>query len=133
MNQARVWAQRLCFRWLILVCLAVFLTGCAGEAAFPHGTYEIFHSGSTWTMTFYDDGTWIGLFSGEQIAEGIYSVSGDQLTWETDSYCEDQGSPGTATYTWSVDGDYMSFKLTGEEPCRDRQIVLEEAPYLRLE
>jgi len=62
---------------------------------FPVGTF-VAEAGS-WVLTFTDEGEFSFLESGRVDAVGTFSIKANELTWETDSYC-DRADAGKATY-----------------------------------
>jgi hypothetical protein len=115
---------------LILFLLLLSLLGCSSGPNFPVGTYEIDHHGKPWVMEFMDDGEWKGYYDGELYASGTYSISGHQLTFSTDDYC-DELRPKPATYTWAYDDGLLTFQLVGEDPCLDRKTVVDNKTYTK--
>ena len=89
---------------------------------FPVGVYQ--EPGSTdtsGTMEFKSDGTFVLADGDEVVDEGTYSIDGDRLTWETDSWCKNISEAAeSATYTWTQDGDLLTMTVDGEDLCTDR-------------
>jgi hypothetical protein len=53
----------------------------------------------------------------------------DRVTFGPDAGCPTQtGAPGNGTYTWSLDGDILTFTEV-EDTCRDRVFVLTSQPW----
>ena len=95
---------------------------------FPVGVYG--QPGSTdtsGTIEFKSDGTYVLLDDNEvMVSEGTYSTDGDQLTWETDSYCKSVSDDAeSATYTWTEDDDLLTMTVVGEDKCIGRVGVIE--------
>ena len=109
-----------------LLCL---LAGCAPGEDFSPGEYATTHEGQSWVLDFKPDGSWTGTFSGEIISSGTYTIDGDQLTWLTDSHCQETGYPGAAVYRLSIREDSLRFSRIGKDPCLSRQVILEDEVY----
>ncbi len=95
---------------------------------FPVGVYHEPGSADTsGTIEFKSDGTYVLLGGGEVVvSEGTYSIDGDQLTWETDSYCKAVSEDvESATYTWTEDGDLLTMSVVGEDRCTGRVAVIQ--------
>ena len=94
---------------------------------FPVGVYH--QPGSTdasGTMEFKSDGTFVLAEGDAVVTEGTYSIDGDQLTWETDSWCKNVSADAeSATYTWTQDGDLLTMTVEGEDLCTDRVNTIE--------
>jgi hypothetical protein len=56
---------------------------------------------------------------GEVEARGKFSIQGNELTWETDSYC-DQSDAGKATYIWTYENDILQLQVKGKDKCSER-------------
>jgi hypothetical protein len=55
----------------------------------------------------------------------------DRVTFGPDAGCPTQtGTPGNGTYTWSLDGDTLTFTEV-EDTCRDRVFVLTSQPWTK--
>jgi hypothetical protein len=89
---------------------------------FPVGVYH--EPGSTdagGSMEFKSDGTFVLAYGDEIVTDGTYSIDGDQLTWETDSWCKNISADAeSATYTWTEEGDLLTMTVEGEDLCIDR-------------
>ncbi|NNC41343.1 MAG: hypothetical protein HKN95_11710 [Acidimicrobiia bacterium] len=119
---------------MIAMTVAFFMVGCSSGTGFPTGSYEIEHNGRQWLMRFNDDGTWVGIYDGaveEPEAAGRYTVDDDELTFDTDDGCIVAGEE--ATYTWISEGDDLTFRVVGSDPCSDRSILLAGKTYTRVE
>jgi lysophospholipase L1-like esterase len=81
-----------------------------------------------WVLTFDDDGRFTFSESGVVAASGTFSIQGNELTWETDSYCGNAALM-KATYTWTFENDTLLFQLKGKDNCADRLAVLDNIPY----
>ena len=61
------------------------------------------------TIEFKSDGTFVLADGAAIVTEGTYSIDGDQLTWDTDSWCKNVSADAeSATYTWTQDGDLLN-------------------------
>jgi hypothetical protein len=110
-----------------VIALATFglFAACSDDGStneFPVGVYH--QQGSTdasGTMEFKSDGTFVLAEGDEIVTEGTYSIDGDQLTWDTDSWCKDISADAeSATYTWTQDGELLTMTVEGEDLCTDR-------------
>jgi hypothetical protein len=110
-----------------VIALATFglFAACSDDGStneFPVGVYH--QQGSTdasGTMEFKSDGTFVLADGDEIVTEGTYSIDGDQLTWDTDSWCKDISAEAeSATYTWTQDGELLTMTVEGEDLCTDR-------------
>ncbi len=104
-------------------------SGTAGD--FPTGSYTaVGLGGNTWGQTFETDASVELTFEGAVVAAGVFSVSGDQITFE------DTSGPGACrpgvlgTYRWSLDGAQLTFELVGDG-CGGRRGVLTATPWTR--
>ena len=94
--------------------------------SFPAGTF-VAESGS-WVLQFTDEGEFTFLESGRVDAVGTFSIKADELTWETDSYCDTEGA-GKATYTWAFEDGTLLFRVKGEDKCAARLAALDNVSY----
>lgn len=109
---------------LTMASLGLF-TACGDDgdtSEFPVGVYhEPGFPDADATMEFTSDGTFVLAVGDEIVTEGTYSIDGDRLTWETDSWCKDVSDAAeSATYTWTVDGDLLTMTVEGQDLCIDR-------------
>jgi hypothetical protein len=59
------------------------------------------------------------------------AMTDDRVTFGPDAGCPTQtGTPGDGTYTWSLDGDTLTFTEV-EDTCRDRVFVLTSQPWTK--
>jgi lysophospholipase L1-like esterase len=93
-------------------------------AAFPEGAFAA--KDGDWVLAFDDDGTFTFSESGTVAASGTFSIQANELTWETDRYCD---RAGKATYTWTFENDTLLFQVKGEDECADRLAVLDNVSY----
>ena len=91
----------------ILVATAC-VRSAGGTSNFPTGTF-VSNSG-TYRFMFTDNGSWTISQGGGVIARGTFSIQGNEITWETDNYCDGIGA-GKATYTWTFKNDTLLFNL----------------------
>ena len=119
MNMSRV-NRSICVSLLFLSLFA------CSSPSFPYGTF-VSDSGSD-QMVLNADGSFTYSESGTVVTTGTFSIQGNELTWETDSYCDERGA-GKATYTWTFEDDTLVLQLKGEDHCSDRRYVLNLAPY----
>lgn len=76
-----------------------------------------------------EDGGFSFSAAGEVLSSGTFSIQGRELTWETDSKC-DQGA-GKATYTWTLENETLLFQGQGQDPCAERAMLLDGIPYYK--
>jgi len=115
--------------YAVALTLVALLVGCSGaENGFPTGTFTA--NNGEWVQTFDDDGSSTFLVNGTIGASSTFSIQANELTWETDSYCDARGA-GKATYTWTFDDGILLFQVKGEDKCSDRLGVLDNVPYLK--
>lgn len=102
------------------------VVGCGDDDGddFPVGTYQ--QTGAGGTLVLREDGTFeLDEMGGGLVTEGTYSVDGDQVTWESDSWCAARGEDAeSATYEWELDGDQLNLTVVGEDRCDGRVIAI---------
>jgi hypothetical protein len=106
------------------VALVGVLAACSssGPAAKPFqtGNYQIVgHIPSDGLLQFRDDKTFSVISNGAQATSGTYSISGNVISYATDSYCKANGQE-SATYTWKWDGTKLTFAAKGTDKCSGR-------------
>lgn len=77
-------------------------------------------------IEYKSDDTYIGIDDvGDAFTEGTYTTDGDEITFETDSYCE-ANAPGSTpeTYTFEWDGEVLTFVDNPDDMCADRANTL---------
>ncbi len=118
-------------RILLLACLVIIMMACAGcqpKSSFPYGTYT--SEDGIYQLVLNEDVSFEFSYSksGRIISVGTFSVQDDELTWETDSYC-DKIKPRQATYTWTFTDNILVFKVVGADICSSRHGVLVNNSY----
>ncbi len=90
-------------------------TSVPTSVPFPYGT--LVSEGPGYVYVFNTDGTF-KFDSGDpgEADKGTYSVQGNQITFLTGDYCDAQKA-GKGVYTWALEGDKVTFKAVGEDPC----------------
>ena len=83
---------------------------------FPIGVFAA--KDRDWVFRF-DSGSYTWSESGEVVASGTFSIQGNELTWQTDSYCGNEASM-KSTYTWVFENDTLEFQVKGKDNCTDR-------------
>jgi len=98
---------------------------------FPTGRFYHAHAASSFCVfTFNQDGTYayywlvtsVDVTARKPYVTGTYSIDGD-LFIETST--DFPGCPSPATYTWTYDGQTLTFQAAGEDECSDRQRTYE--------
>ena len=110
----------------ICMSLLLLLLSACSSPTFPYGTF-VSDSGS-FEMVLKDDGSFTFSESGTVVTAGTFSLQGNELTWETDSFCDEKDA-GKATYTWTFENATLVLDVKGEDQCADRLFVLNHAPY----
>ena len=98
------------------------------KSAFPTGVFAA--KDSDWVLTLDGDGNFTFSESGAVAASGTVSIQANELTWETDSYCDPTGA-GKATYTWTFEDDVLMFRVKEEDKCVDRLSAIDNVAYHR--
>jgi len=107
-------------RVICIMFVLTVLSACGTssvQSSFPTGMF-LSESGPFKTE-WREDGTYTSWMNGQEITSGTYSVNGNELTYESDSYCDSLGA-GKATYAWTLEDDTLTFELKGEDECSDR-------------
>jgi hypothetical protein len=127
--------------WLAIALIVVLVLGAVGvvlwqadtddvATEFPIGRFVHEEFPSQVMLTFDEDGTWQILNWGTTVS-GKYAVNGDLYTEMTHSMASLQQVP--ATYTWTYDGENLTFVLHGEDVVLPRRDVLDGQTYIRTE
>jgi len=112
---------------ITILCMLLLIPLCAcSKSDFPTGTFKTESSISV--LEFTDDGSFIYSEDGVVEAEGTYSINGNELTWETDSYCTVLGK---ATYTWTFENNMLLLQLKGVDKCDGRKGAVDGVPFNR--
>ena len=118
-------------KWIIInitmLLVSVAFVGCS-SSQFPTGEFTSQLEGQEITLRFDEDGNFMILRNGREYAEGNYSVEGNQLTWLTDSSCAAPNGE-TATYSWTLENQILTFSLVEKDSCMSRLYMLEKLPY----
>jgi len=96
------------------------------KSTFPTGKFTA--KDGDWVLTFDDNGNYTFSDHGKVEASGTFSIQANEVTWETDSYCDLRGG-GKSTYTWTFEDVTLLFRLKGEDKCSDRVDTLDNVPY----
>lgn len=99
-----------------------FPTGSFYHKHSSGGTYCVFQFNEDGTFSYYWMISSLDLSSSRPYETGTYSIDGNLYTvTSTDlTYC-----PPPATYTWTYDGQTLTFQVMGEDTCSDRQRTYE--------
>lgn len=88
---------------------------------FPTGVFSA--GDGKYILEFGEDHRFKFIEYGNLTAVGTFSINGNEITWETDSFC-DQENLGKATYIWQYDKEMLSFQLIGKDKCSPREGVI---------
>jgi hypothetical protein len=113
----------------VAVCVLLLLpplAACSGSF-FPYGTYKT-DSGSIDQMVLSPDGSFTFSGYGRVISTGTFSISGNELTWDVDSFCDERGGGGVV-YIWTVEDEILHLQAKGEDICHGRRVSLDGAAY----
>jgi len=117
--------KRIVIGAICVLLMVITLFACSGPS-FPYGTF-VSSSGSN-KLVLDEDGTYIFSQSGRRISTGTFSVVGDKLTWETDSFC-DKLDVGQTTYTWTFEENTLVLAVDVSDRCSSRVRVLNRVSY----
>ncbi len=108
---------------IIGTVLLLLLFSACSKPNFPYGTY--LSENEFYLFKLNEDGSDIFAYakSGSVIAEGTHSIKGNEITWETDSYCDEPRSK-KASYTWTFEDGVLKFLVKGVDACSSRYKVL---------
>lgn len=139
--------------WLLTIAAALTLSACAAtQSAAPSPTVTIEPSPSpspSPTVNFLEPtvpaelaGTWQRSVGGERVdlslhigytiqrgggrGSGRVTVDGNRIEFYASNLCD-----GTGVYTWSVEGDNLTFTMVGTDPCSGRSEVLVPGSFRR--
>jgi hypothetical protein len=121
-----------------LLLLTLFVSCATPESPTPETTTKFptgrfVHELAIWALEFDEDGTWRG-FDGDvsvSIISGKYATNGNLWTEMTHDYPTSPKVP--ATYTWTYDGQRLTFQLWGEDVNPHRKSLLDGQTYLKAE
>lgn len=109
----------------IVVMAALGMLGACSddETEFPTGKFVPVTATSTEEgyIEFTSDGTYVVNDEFGNTSEGTYTVDGDEMTIENDSFCETvapESNPVTYTFEW--DGEVLSFGDNPDDTCTAR-------------
>lgn len=110
------------FLFLMIVLAA---TSCGQVPVFPVGAYVANAIDQEFVLDFATDGTYTAVLAGGMlITDGGYRPAGNVITFAADPPCADE-----ATYEWTLDGETLTFEVSGQDLCRDRQAYLQDTVY----
>ncbi len=110
---------------ICVLFMAISLFACS-RPSFPYGTF--FSSSGSNRLVLDEDGTFMFSQSGKTISTGTFSIVGDKLTWETDSFC-DKLDASPATYTWTYKDNALVLAVDVSDRCSSRVRVLNRVSY----
>lgn len=114
------------FKRLLMVVVGLMLLAACGpstseQVEFPYGSYA---SRGGRHVEFAEDGTFsFALVAGNPVYTAEITVEGRRITFGDETPAEGQNvslCEEHATYTWSLEGDALTFEAVGEEPCTHR-------------
>jgi hypothetical protein len=120
---------------LAMVGLALGAIGCtqqsAAQATATHVPASAVPTGNFSNqgafMSFYTDGTYMwGVSDGSFNATGTYTVNGNQISLQNDTWCLAM----IGTYTWAYDGGNLTFSGF-DDKCGDRWGFMEANPWVK--
>jgi hypothetical protein len=111
---------------LLLVLFACSNSSSETNQRFPYGVYT--SNPGTDQITLEENGNFTYKVSSSVLTSGTFSVQGSEITWETDSYC-DQSGARKATYKWTFNNDILIFNILVQGTCPDRLAVLNLIQY----
>ena len=116
-------------RWagFCLFLLAITLvTGCCAQVpVFPVGAYTARAMDQDFVLDFEKSGTYSAVLAGDElITDGSYRPAASTITFAADPPCTDE-----ATYTWTLDGETLTFVVSGQDLCPERREYLQDTIY----
>jgi hypothetical protein len=102
---------------ILLFMYFIVLTGCGQK--FPRGKFQAEEPGDIVTLDFTNSSEYRVYVNGGLVDIGTFSIQGNEIIWETSTYCKARGSE-KATYTWTLDNDTLRFQVKGEDNCGPR-------------
>ena len=125
--------------WIVAIAmlcattLAVAACTSGGDTTeFPTGRF-VREGREDYVFEFDEDGTW-RYYEGnpeKPDVQGKYSINGNLYTEETHNSASDPKVP--ATYTWTYDGQKLTFKLVGEDVIPHRKGVYNRSTWIKVE
>lgn len=67
-----------------------------------------------------------------RLAHGDLAVDGNEVAFYNAAICGLTLPDGVGRYRWRVEGETLTFRLIGEEPCGGRGDILEDSTYKRI-
>ena len=122
---------------LAIVVIVLMIIGCSSDVTpslttpgpaptpFPIGTFTTQIGDNRWTVEFKANGIISVIEDGVFVLTAVYNVTGDQLEWFQDSYCGQQRNTERGVYTWSFDGNMLTFNEV-QDRCAYRKAVLHQ-------
>ena len=110
---------------LLLLIAVLLAAGCGQVPVFPVGAYVANTVDQEFLLDFAADGTYTAVLAGDKlITNGGYRPAGNVITFAADPPCMDE-----ASYEWTLDGETLTFEVSGQDHCRDRQAYLQDTVY----
>ncbi len=108
---------------IVVVAALGMLGACSDdqdETEFPTGKFVPVTATSTEAgyIEYKSDGTYVVMDEFDNTSEGTYTVDGDEITIENDSFCETVAPDSNpVTYTFEWDGEVLSFGDNPDDVC----------------
>jgi hypothetical protein len=84
-----------------------------------------------WVIAFHDGNHFVVTQNGQQVLEGRYQVSGNQLMFGAEGETGPYACNTPATYNWARSGHQLTFTAAGADECSGRPVVLTSRPFTR--
>ncbi len=95
---------------------------------FPMGVF-VHEACKDWTLQYNEDGSYIFRVNDQVDAIGTYTIQNNLYTEDTEYLPCNQAR--TATYTWTYDGQGLTFHLVGEDHCSARKQSLDGVMWVK--
>ena len=110
----------------LLLLMSVLGAGCCAQIpAFPVGAYAAQSLDREFILDFENSGTYSAVVAGDAlITDGTYRPAAGTITFSADPPCTHE-----ATYKWILDGETLTFEVSGRDLCPDRREYLQDTIY----
>ena len=96
---------------------------------FPFGTFQANYEGSVLIHTFNAEGTWNARLDNQHLDGGTFTINGFQIEIYATG-CQFAGLDHKGTYTWSFDGETLTFKKVTDN-CDPRTLFLQRKHFIQ--